>query len=358
VPLPKEPILFYPQSTRLIAGNPRQVFLLVRDDVVTNGCAVVAGADEGISVVPPNECIYTKKTPRWKHHTNFFSLPFTVSASTVGVHGYVTALVETVDGPDVEAKLLIEAVMDEPLIIPPAEMEFRPETTLGSPNRRNNMFLYVNPATVPDGHYVRITLPKRVGVDLLDATGLPVLQLDVKLDAAKHQVPGQKVLKVLVPWRGTAWNQHATIEARTKVGPRQPVAIGHIRLDEPNPHDAGFFKDVNYNEFDGDHPSQLAAGRITVNTRDPLNQLIFGTGTNPDELQKEFDRRVSVDKNAQQRLAAILLEEASFRALQQLRTDNKLHFPENLEVSAIHDQVDCYKFTSALDVYRVLMRQG
>jgi hypothetical protein len=281
-----------------------------------------------------------------------------VSASTVGVKGDVTALVETVEGKDLEAKLRIEAVTDEPLIVPPAEMEFRPETSLGSPNRRNNMFLYVNPATVPDGHYVRITLTKHVGINLLDAAGTPVLQFDVKLDAAKHQVPGQNVFKVPVPWRGTGWNQHAIIEARTKVGARQPVAIGHIRVDEPDPHDAGFFKDVKYDELDGTHPSQYAAGVITVNTLDPLNRLIFGSGANKEEVKKEFDRRLSEDSSAQQRLAAILLEEASFRALQQLYDDNKLHFPDKREVAEVHDQINRYKFTSAVAVYRALIRRG
>jgi hypothetical protein len=358
LPLPKEPILFFPAVTRLIVGRPRQVLLLIRNDLVTDGCGVVTGADEGITVVPTNDRIYTKKTARWKQHSSFFCLPFTVSASAVGVQGEVTALVESVEGKDMEAKLKIEAVTDELVIVPPAEMEFRPETSLGSPNRRNNMQLYVNPAALAEGNYVRFTLTKRVGIDLLDPAGVAVTQWDVKLEAAKHQVEGQKVFKVVVPWRGTGWNQHATIEARAKTGPRNMMTVGHMRVDEPNPRDAGFFKDVKYDELDGSHPSQYAAGTITVNTLDPLNRLIFGTGANKDDVKKEFDRRLSEDPAAQQRLASILLEEASFRALQQLRDDNKLHFPDQREVAEVHDQINRYKFTSAVDVHRALVRQS
>jgi len=74
------------------------------------------------------------------------------------------------------------------------------------------------------------------------------------------------------------------------------------------------------------------------------------------EAKREFDRRLSEDPKAQQRLASLLLEEASFRALQQLRDDNKLHLPEGREIDEIHGQTDKYKFTSGIDVYRALVR--
>jgi hypothetical protein len=354
---PTEPVSFFPRAIKLTAGRPRKLLLLVRDDVVNDGCEIVATASDGITVQPETERVYRKQSPRWPPHPNYFAFAFTVSASTVGLHGAVTALVECKDGNPVEATLQVEDVLDEPVISPPAIMEFRPQTSMGRPNRRNNLTLYVNPSVITPGHYVRFVITKRLGsVDLIDAGGGGVQQFDVKLDANQHGVRGQNVLRVLVPWRGTAWNQHAVVEARTKVGPDHIVASGYIRLDEPDPNDAGFFQRVEYDELDDHAPSKFAAGVITINTLDPLNRFIFGTGSTKEEVRKEFDRRLSEDPKAQQRLASILLEEASFRALQQLYDDNKLPLPERREVAEVHAQIDRYKFSSAVDVYRALVK--
>lgn len=354
---PTEPVSFFPRAIKLTAGRPRKVLLLVRDDMVNDGCEIVATGSDGITVQPETERVYRKQSPRWPPHPNYFGFAFSVSAYTVGLHGTVDALVECTDGNPVPATLQVEDVLDEPVISPPAIMEFRPQTSMGRPNRRNNLILYVNPSVITSGHYVRFVITKRLGgVDLIDAAGSGAQQFDVKLEANQHGIRGQNVLRVLVPWRGTAWNQHATVEARIKVGPDHIVAPGYIRLDEPDPNDAGFFREVKYDELDGETPSQYAAGVITINTLDPLNRFIFGTGPTKEEGRKEFDRRLSEDPKAQQRLASILLEEASFMALQQLYDDNKLLLSERREVAEVHAQIDRYKFSSAVDVYRALVK--
>ena len=120
-------------------------------------------------------------------------------------------------------------------------------------------------------------------------------------------------------------------------------------MDEPE--DGGFFKDVKYGEIDPKAPSQYAAGVITVNVNDPLNRLVFGGS------QEEFDKRISANIESQQRLATLLLEEASFKALQQRYDDNKVHFAERKEIDAVHMEIDQYKFESAADVYRALGRK-
>ena len=113
---------------------------------------------------------------------------------------------------------------------------------MGSPNRRNNLVLYVNPFAIAPGHYVRFAITKRLGgVELIDESGIGIQQFDVKLNDDRHRMRGQNVLRVLVPWRGTGWNQHATVDARTKVGPDHIVTQGRIRLDQPDPNDAGSF---------------------------------------------------------------------------------------------------------------------
>ncbi len=126
--------------------------------------------------------------------------------------------------------------------------------------------------------------------------------------------------------------------------------MGHIRLDEDDDK-GGFFKEVKYGPIDQKAPSQFAAGIITINDQDLLNQhLLVG------KTREEYDRRVSQDKLAQQRVATILLEEASFRALQQLYDDNKVQFPQRREIGEIHRPVDEYKFASAISVFKAMLK--
>jgi hypothetical protein len=354
---PTEPVSFFPRSTKLWVGHPRRVLLLIRDDVVTDGCELVATATEGFIVQPEMEIIYRKTSPRWSPHPNFFCIPFLVTGGTVGQQGTVASLVDCADGQTVEAVLRIEDVLEEPMITPPATMEFRPSTAMGHPNRRNSLILYVNPQVIPAGHYVRFTIVKHTGaVQLIDATGAGVEQLEVKLDSEQHAVRGQNVFRVRVPWRGTAWNQNAVVEARVKVGPQPIIVQGHIRLDEPDPNEGGFFREVKYDELDSLAPSVFAGGIITVNMLDLLNKQIFGTGATKEEAKKEFDRRLSRDPQAQQRLAWLLLEELSFRTLQQLFDDNKLPLPSGAEISSIHEEIDKHKFKLAADIYKAMVR--
>lgn len=349
---PKEIVSFFPKQTKLIVGQPRHVCLLIRDDVVSDGCEIVATASEGISVQPETEVIYKKKSPRWNIHKNFFCFRFTVSSSLVGQHGEVAVLVEGADGSTLpEAKLMIEDVLDEPEIVVPENIEFRPLISKGRPGRRNNLVLFINPKVISLGHYVRFKVTKKTGdVKLIDADGKRCDEFDIKLNATEHQVKGQRVLRVLVPWNGTTWNQNATVEAKVKIGGPSPIiAVAHIHLDEET-DEGGFFKEVNYGPIDMKRPSMFAASKITINNEDALNQLIFGS------TREEYDRRVSQDKLAQQRVATILLEEASFRALQQCRDDNKVHFPERREIDEIHRRVDEYKFDYAINVFKAMLK--
>jgi len=280
----------------------------------------------------------------------------TVTGSVLGIKGTVTVLVEGVSE-TLEARVEIENVLEESTITIPEHMQFRPPVSTGKPGRRNNVVLYVNPLSIKPGQCIRFDITKRTGgVTLLETDGTEVQHLSVRLDTESHKVQGQQVYRVNIPWRGTAWNQHGTIEAtaRSIAGPIR--AETRVKIEEVNPNDSGFFKRVDYDELDGKKPSQFAAGVITVNTSDPLNRLVFGTGASKEAAKKEFDRRLIADAKAQQRLASILLDEACFRALQQLFDDNKLPLPQNREIDKIHEQIDQYKFESATNVYRALVR--
>jgi len=350
VPEPTQEVLFVPQRTKLIAGHGRHVVLLVREDVIPDGAECVTTASEGIAVQPETERIDKSECPRWRPHKRFFALRFVVTSSVVRQTGQVIAMLEGKNGALLEATLEIDDVMDEPTIEVPETMQFRPEVATGRPGRRNNLVLYVNPKSIPGGHYLRFAMTRRTGdISLVDPSGTRCDHFDIKLDAAQHQVKGQMVFRLLVPWSGTSWNQHAHVMASAKVGGPKPLtADAVIRLDEPE--DAGFFKDVKYGEIDPKAPSQFAAGVITVNIHDTLNRQIFG------DSKDEFDRRLTARPEAQQRLAALLLEEASFRALQQRYDENKLLLAERREIAAVHEEIDNYKYESAVDVYKALLR--
>ncbi len=351
IPKPDEPVVFFPRHTRPIAGRPRQVLLLVRDDVVKSGAELVVNASEGISVQPETGQIDKKDCPRWRPHKEFFAIQFSVIASIMGHKGEVVAVVEGKDGELLEARLQIDDVLAEPMIEVPETLEFRPTESTGRPGRRNNLVLFVNPAVVPAGHYIRIHITKRTGaIMLIGSDGNQYEAVDVKLDSALHRVKGQDVFRILIPWRGTGWGQHAQVLAvpSVKVGGKKVAATATMRLDESE--DGGFFKEVKYGEIDPKAPSQYAARVITVNINDPLNRHIFG------DSKEEFDKRLSTKQEAQHRLVGLLLEEASFKALQQRYDDNKVLFAERKEIGVIHEEIDRYKFESAIDVYKALTR--
>jgi len=248
---------------------------------------------------------------------------------------------------DLNARLEIQDVRKEPEIKVPDTLEFLPQEATGRPGRRNNIVLYVNADKIPAGSWVTIEIrrnPKPKGkIRLFDADSTLCEKFQTKL-GSQHLVEGQNVFRVLVPWTGTSKGQRAQIEANSK----GLTALANLHVDESD--DGGFFKDVKYEEIDPLAPSQFAAGVITVNINDPLNRYVFG------DSKDEFDERLTTQVEAQQRLAGLLLEEASFRALQQLYDDNKVIFRERAEIGAVHEQIDKYKFESAVDVYKALTK--
>jgi hypothetical protein len=356
-PAPTEIATFFPSHTKLIAGRSKPVLLLVRDDAVKSGAEIVATASEGFSVEPETERIQKRDCPRWSAHENFFAIRFSVSCPEIGKRGEIGAVIEAKDGDLLEATLKIDDVLPEPIIEVPETLEFRPKIANGRPGRRNNLVLFINPAVVSAGHYVRVQITKRTGnVSLIAPEGAQTEQVDVKLSTVPHQVRGQNVFRVLIPWTGTAWNQRAHVVGSVKVGGPKPLtADASIRLDELE--EGGFFKDVDYDDLgETAAPSMFAAGKITVNAGDPLNRLLFGYGGSKEEMRISFDRRLRENPSAQQRLAVLLLEEASFRALEWLHEHNQLHLPPKLEVTTVHDAMNKYKYDSAIDIHKALVR--
>lgn len=351
-------VSFFPQKTKLVAGRNRNVLLLVHEDCFREGAEVVATASDGLAVQPETERLFRADSPRWSPHKEFFAVRFEIVSNEVGISGAIDAIVEGKDG-DLLAELQITDVLDEAEVEVPETLEFRPTIATGRPGRRNNLVLYVNRDVVPVGRHVRVAITGSVGyVRLIGDDFQATDRIDIKLKDS-HLIKGQKVFRVLIPWRGTSWNQHAKVMARVKVGGPKPLkAVAKIRLDEPE--DGGFFKEVKYDDLGKETlaPSKFAAGVITINAQDSLNALVFGDGIgkSAEDLKVIFDSQLRTSPLAQQRVAHLLLEEASFRALEDMRLKNRLHFQEHKEVSLVHEEIDKYKYKSAAAVHRALVR--
>ena len=149
---------------------------------------------EGIAIQPETEEIDRKECPRWPSHKYFFALRFILTSSVVGQQRKATAVVEGKDENLLEASLQVDDVLPEPVIEVPETLEFRPSIATGSPGRRNNLVLYVNPVEIPSGRWVNVELHDRTGdVLLIDANGDRTERVDLKLDATQHKVQGQNV---------------------------------------------------------------------------------------------------------------------------------------------------------------------
>ena len=64
---PVEPVAFFPQRTKLIAGRSRSVLLLVREDTVKNRAEVVATATEGIAGQSHLKSLVRQGVTRWQN---------------------------------------------------------------------------------------------------------------------------------------------------------------------------------------------------------------------------------------------------------------------------------------------------
>jgi hypothetical protein len=160
-------------------------------------------------------------------------------------------------------------------IVPPEEMEFRPQEGHGQPNRVNTIALLVNAAVIPPGRKITLRMPKSQGSIGLIQEGKKTTSLEVVFEKI-HLIAGTQIGRIPISWQGTAWGQSAALEARTKKpGGGDVVAEGRIVLEEPD-GSGGMVRDVQYRDLDNDKCSDLVDGVIYINSRHHLNRFVFG----------------------------------------------------------------------------------
>lgn len=341
---PKDaPIQFVPASTKLVAGLPRFVTLLLRAvDAKPKGAIMLDSSNPKVEVSP--NLIAIEKGSVYKQF-----LGYRVSLKCDDLHeaASVTALA---DGKEttLECKLDVLDVVAASVVEAPAEMEFRPSESKGQPNKKNHLILYANLQVVPVGRKVEISMIKsQGGIALLDDAGKKCPQLGLRIEKS-HQIIGTSVARLLVPWMGGGWGQFARVMAETKTPTGKVVnALGMAFIDQEQ--EGGFIRKVEYRDLGNQKCSDLVDGCIYINSGHSLNRSIFGAGA------EDYAKMVAVDRTAQYRLCSIITEQSVFRLAEEFYLKNKLSFNPTAPVTSIREFVDAKTHEFAPRLLKILM---
>jgi hypothetical protein len=309
---PAIPLQFLPRQTRLFVGKPRRVRLFFQKTFAgKSGAILYETSNPKISFKPLSENVAGGRT-LGEHLVYDLSL----ECSDLHETGKVVALAEGKEG-TYDANVEILDVVAGAAMVPPEEMEFRPQEAHGQPNRVNTVGLLVNATAIPPGRKITLRMLKSQGAIGLVEASKKTSSLEVVFDKS-HLISGTQIGRIPISWQGTAWGQSAALEARTKKpGGGEVVAEGRIVLEEPD-DSGGMVRDVQYRDLNNDKCSDLVDGIIYINSRHHLNRFVFGP------TQKEYLERIGEDPTAQYRFASLVLEQAVYRLAEEQHRENRL----------------------------------
>lgn len=309
---PVLPLQFVPRRTRLFVGRPRRVRLFLQRALAgDSGAIVYETSNPKIKVKPLSEDVASGRRV-----DDYLVYDLTLECGDLHETGKVVALAEGKEGM-YDASIEILDVVAGAAIMPPEEMEFRPQEAHGQPNRVNTIALAVNASLIPLGRKIVLRTPKVQGAIGLVQQGKRRPSVDVVFDKS-HLLAGTQVGRIPISWQGTAWGQSATLEARTKKpGGGEVYAEGRIVLEEPE-DSGGMVRDVQYRDLGNDKCSDLVDGIVYINSRHQLNRFVFGP------TQKEYLERIGEDPTAQYRFASLVLEQAVYRLAEEQHRENRL----------------------------------
>jgi hypothetical protein len=324
-----EPIQFVPTNTRLTVGKPRIVHLVLRAKEAKAGGTVLLDSDNSKVLVTPTSFEIDKS----RSVQGFIAQAIVLKCDDLHEKAKITAIADGVEAP-LEAHMAVEDVITAAILEPPEEMEFRPKESLGQPNRKNNLVLFINSAVVPVGRKIEFTIDKSQGaIGFLTSGNRKADLLDIKFET-HHLVPGTPVGRILVPWQGNGLGQWARVMGETKT-PTGKLVSAHATITVVQPEaDGGLIKDVKYRDLENSKCSDLVDGIIYINSSHSLNREVFG-GT-----QKEYSELIKVDRTAQYRLSTILVEQSVFRLAEDWHLKSKLLLVPHAPVTSMREFVD------------------
>lgn len=147
---------FVPGKTKLIVGRRRVVKLYFQWSVAgTSGEIVYDTSNPKIRVKPLSHKVAEGRTVGEHLVYHLF-----VECDSLHENGKITALAEGKES-TYEAEFEVSDVTAGRMILPPNEMEFRPEEAHGQPNKTNSATLFVNSEIIPLGRKITIILRRR-----------------------------------------------------------------------------------------------------------------------------------------------------------------------------------------------------
>jgi len=349
-PDPKLSFQFIPPKTFLRAKREKNVKLIMKSDAVVDDEVILIESDNENVGVRPDSVIINKK-----QNDKNGELTYKVYLLCDELHerANISAITPSAnDSADLTANIEIIDVKGYPVVDPPEEMEFRPNKSVGSPNKRSSIMLYINLEEIPEGRQLRFNLS--------DARGsLALLDGEKKTDNLKisiskaHIIESGSIAKIPIYFIGTGKGQHANIHASATLKDGKLVyATGKIEIGEVQSEGDGFFERAEYVELDQKVAGTVSERTIYINSKHPVNKRIFG------KSKKNFDEKVMDDMDAQLRYAELLLDIVVFYTAQIKESkggEQGFVLRPNMYVQDIQGLVDRNKYELAPKVYKAIV---
>lgn len=334
---------FLPSKTRLIVGRTRLIKLYLKREFGNKKGAIVFDTENPKIAFSPLSYNILDGKP----YGDYLVYDVSIKCDDLHESGDIHALAEGKEK-DYEAHAKVLDVILPPLLITPAEMEFRPDSSKGQPSRQNNLILLINTEVVPLGRKIRIQLDKVHGTIGLIDHGRFVDHFETTLEKT-HLISGTFVGRILIPWKGTGWGQWARVLAETKK-PDGSIAKAEARIDvEQLPSEnGGRIKEWKYRPLPYKKCSDLVDDKIYINSEHNLNNCVFGAN------QNDFNLLTESDKTAQYRLATLVVEQAVFARAESMYLNNKIQVDEKSPVTSFRLTIDKLTDELAPKVVKIL----
>ena len=170
----------------------------------------------------------------------------------------------------------------------------------------------------------------------------------------EHLIEGQKVARLLVPFRATGWGQHALLRAKAK---RSDGKLAHAKCKLKFERLQGDQKFSNFHYEDLGRPvlGDVAGDKLYVNAGYTLHREIFG------ETEDDFNQSLEADPIAQARAASVLVETAVFHTAttkHQAGGKKGLHIDPDDPIGSLRPFLDESKMKLEPKVFRALARDA
>lgn len=344
-----EVLAFADERVQLVLGRPRRVRLLGNAAALKAGVTVIVDSENADVTVEPGTAILERVVG----NDRLLAANFALTGGQLGVRSRITALTQDADGKSVEAFLDVVEVVPPEMIVPPENgLEFSPAESRSAPNRIGTLALLVNPAMIKVGTDLRVRLAAGdKAVRLVSSTRDDVDSLTVRF-ADTHLLPGGRVGRVPIGYRGYGYGQRATVRVDSLATSKRLVsAEAQVSIEETRTPPGGVFKDIQYKDLPAGMAKSASeldpmTGTIIVNRLHVVNRSAFGTD------QKSFGKAVDESAVAQMRLAEVVVDQCLYYMLAVGYQNAEIKLDQDDPIGNLRRQLEQYKFEISEEVFR------